>query len=326
MISSPSSPLTPTPCCAPCSMRPSAVTRWWSSRGCGDRGRLQRPSPSTIIFTGSTAVGRLVMAAAAPQLTPHPGARRQEPLSHRPRHAPALAVERMIFGKSLNAGQICVAPTTCCCRGAGAGLHRGLSGPFRRSPQRAREPGLWRHHQRPWYERLTAWLEEARQAGAQTHPCVTPPGMTPPATGCPPPADRGARPLPGDAAGIFRPLLPLVPYDDIEEALAHGRPGPAPGALSHEPGRDAAAPPHPGDPRRGHGPSTRACSRWRRTMPLRRHRSSGMGHYHGREGFSPSPRPNRAAPRALPAQAPHSPLSALVPAADDGPVPALEAR
>ena len=82
-----------------------------------------------LLFTGSTAVGRQVMAAAAPQLTPltlELGGK--SPCLIAPDMPLALAVERMIFGKSLNAGQICVAPDYVLLpRGAGAGLYRSLS-------------------------------------------------------------------------------------------------------------------------------------------------------------------------------------------------------
>ena len=64
-----------------------------------------------LLFTGSTAVGRQVMRAAAANLTPvtlelggkspaiiGPGARFDN------------AVERIVFGKLVNAGQTCIAP------------------------------------------------------------------------------------------------------------------------------------------------------------------------------------------------------------------------
>ena len=110
---------------------------------------------------------------------------------------------------------------------------------------------------------------------------------------------------------IFGPLLPLVPYDDIE-ALAYGGPGPRPGALSDEPGRDVAAPPHR-ETHAGAWPST-SLFQVARTMPLRRHRSLGMGHYHGREGFLTFSRPRPCCAAGASAQAPSfHPLSALVP-------------
>ncbi len=69
-----------------------------------------------LLFTGSTAVGRLVMQAAAANLTPltlELGGK-----------SPTLiledadldqAVARVMSGKSVNAGQTCIAPIMCCC-------------------------------------------------------------------------------------------------------------------------------------------------------------------------------------------------------------------
>lgn len=64
-----------------------------------------------LMFTGSTAVGKKVMAAAAQNLTPvtlELGGK--SPVIVAPDIDPELAAERLIFGKNLNAGQICVAP------------------------------------------------------------------------------------------------------------------------------------------------------------------------------------------------------------------------
>ena len=64
-----------------------------------------------LLFTGSTAVGRLVMKAAAKNLTPltlELGGK--SPVIVADDVSMELAVERIIYGKSLNNGQVCVAP------------------------------------------------------------------------------------------------------------------------------------------------------------------------------------------------------------------------
>ncbi|MFC0058852.1 coniferyl aldehyde dehydrogenase [Vibrio inusitatus] len=64
-----------------------------------------------LLFTGSTAVGRLVMKAAADNLTPltlELGGK--SPVIVADDVSMQLAVERIIYGKSLNNGQVCVAP------------------------------------------------------------------------------------------------------------------------------------------------------------------------------------------------------------------------
>ncbi len=64
-----------------------------------------------LFFTGSTAVGRKVMAAAAPNLTPvtlELGGK--SPAIVAPDYPIATAVDRIAAGKFLNAGQTCIAP------------------------------------------------------------------------------------------------------------------------------------------------------------------------------------------------------------------------
>jgi len=64
-----------------------------------------------IFFTGSTGIGRKVMQAAAKNLTPvslELGGK--SPVIVEPDFDPALAAKRILWGKLLNAGQSCVAP------------------------------------------------------------------------------------------------------------------------------------------------------------------------------------------------------------------------
>ena len=64
-----------------------------------------------LLFTGSTAVGRLVMKAAAENLTPvtlELGGK--SPAIIAPDYPVAKAAERILAGKCLNAGQTCIAP------------------------------------------------------------------------------------------------------------------------------------------------------------------------------------------------------------------------
>ncbi|WP_139750780.1 coniferyl aldehyde dehydrogenase [Aeromonas media] len=242
-----------------------------------------------LLFTGSTAVGRQVMAAAAPQLTPltlELGGK--SPCLIAPDMPLALAVERMIFGKSLNAGQICVAPDYVL-------LPRGQEQPFieayqahfrRLYPKGLDSPDYGSIINGAQYERLTAWLAEAKQAGAEVHPCASPA------------RDDGARRLvphlltevPGHCQlmqqEIFGPLLPLVPYDSIEEAIAYVAARPRPlalylmsldPALQHRLIRET----HAG------GMAINEClfQVAADDAPFGGIGPSGMGHYHGHEGF-----------------------------------------
>ncbi|QSE73091.1 coniferyl aldehyde dehydrogenase [Aeromonas media] len=242
-----------------------------------------------LLFTGSTAVGRLVMAAAAPQLTPltlELGGK--SPCLIAPDMPLALAVERMIFGKSLNAGQICVAPDYVLLpRGQEQAFIEAYQAHFRRLyPKGLDSPDYGSIINTAQYERLTAWLAEAKQAGAQVHPCASPA------------RDDGARRLvphlltevPGHCQlmqqEIFGPLLPLVPYDSIEEAIAYVAARPRPLALylmslDETLQRRLIRETHAG------GMAINEClfQVAADDAPFGGIGPSGMGHYHGHEGF-----------------------------------------
>lgn len=242
-----------------------------------------------LLFTGSTAVGRLVMAAAAPQLTPltlELGGK--SPCLIAPDMPLALAVERMIFGKSLNAGQICVAPDYVLLpRGQEQAFIEAYQAHFRRLyPKGLDSPDYGSIINAAQYERLTAWLAEAKQAGAQVHPCASPA------------RDDGARRLvphlltevPGHCQlmqqEIFGPLLPLVPYDSIDEALAYIAARPRPLAcylMSLDPALQSRLirETHAG------GMAINEClfQVAADDAPFGGIGPSGMGHYHGHEGF-----------------------------------------
>ncbi|WP_393936369.1 coniferyl aldehyde dehydrogenase [Aeromonas rivipollensis] len=242
-----------------------------------------------LLFTGSTAVGRLVMAAAAPQLTPltlELGGK--SPCLIAPDMPLALAVERMIFGKSLNAGQICVAPDYVLLpRGQEQAFIEAYQAHFRRLyPKGLDSPDYGSIINRAQYERLTAWLAEAKQAGAQVHPCASPA------------RDDGARRLvphlltevPGHCQlmqqEIFGPLLPLVPYDSLDEAIAYVAARPRPLAfylMSLDPALQSRLirETHAG------GMAINEClfQVAADDAPFGGIGPSGMGHYHGHEGF-----------------------------------------
>ncbi len=187
-----------------------------------------------LLFTGSTAVGRHVMRAAAANLTPvtlelggkspaiiGPGAR----FDH--------AVERIVFGKLVNAGQTCIAPDYVL-------LPRARVADFVAAAGRVVEqmyPQLERSTQYAsivsdrQYQRLVALRDDALAAGAQVHALG---GAS---------EDAARRLLPPQLLSkvsdtmavmreeIFGPLLPLVPYDTLDEAIAYVGAHPHPLAL-----------------------------------------------------------------------------------------------
>jgi coniferyl-aldehyde dehydrogenase len=187
-----------------------------------------------LLFTGSTDVGRDVMAAAAKNLTPvtlelggkspaliGPGARFEH------------AVERIVLGKLMNAGQTCIAPDYVL-------LPRAQVQPFIAAarvaathlyPNLPLNPEFSSLATNRHYARLRALRDDAVAAGATAHALGTSVD------------DAGARVLSPVLLTdvddrmqvmqqeIFGPLLPLVPYDTLDDALAYIAAHPHPLAL-----------------------------------------------------------------------------------------------
>jgi aldehyde dehydrogenase (NAD+) len=181
-----------------------------------------------IFFTGQSRVGRMVMTAAAAYLTPvtlelggkNPAiVAADSPLE--------VTARRIVWGRFMNAGQICVAPDYVL-------VPEGLRLPLIDALQQAITRFYGSHPQRSesygrivnagHFVRLLALMREGRIAiGGQTDE-----------------EDRYIAPtiltdLPSDAVvlqeEIFGPILPVVGYRSIDEALAFVRRRPKPLAL-----------------------------------------------------------------------------------------------
>jgi coniferyl-aldehyde dehydrogenase len=178
-----------------------------------------------LLFTGSTAVGKHVMRAAADNLTPvtlELGGK--SPALVGPEADLDEAASQIMFGKCLNAGQTCIAPDYVL-------LPRGKEAAFTEAARRviakhyptlAANPDYTsivneRHH-----ARLQSYLDEASGAGAR----VTPLGgagesfagtqkLPPTVVTNAPDASRVMQ------DEIFGPILPLVPYDTLDAAIAY---------------------------------------------------------------------------------------------------------
>ncbi|MDN5923744.1 MAG: coniferyl aldehyde dehydrogenase [Xanthomonadales bacterium] len=174
-----------------------------------------------LLFTGSTAVGHHVMRAAAANLTPvtlELGGK--SPAIIGPAARFEHAVERIVFGKCVNAGQTCIAPDYVL-------LPRRQQQAFIASARKAfaRLYPNFAHNQHyasiisaQHFTRLHALRDQAIASGASAHELTQAIG-------------QGRRMpltlLTGVAADadimreeIFGPLLPLVAYDSLDEALA----------------------------------------------------------------------------------------------------------
>jgi coniferyl-aldehyde dehydrogenase len=186
-----------------------------------------------LLFTGSTAVGRQVMRAAAENLTPvtlELGGKSPAIIGANARMA--HAVERIVFGKLVNAGQTCIAPDYVLL--PRARIDEFISAATERTqtfyPDLANNRQYTSVASDRHYERLSTLRDEAIAAGAIAHALA--PAAGPGIRRMPPTlltgVDDGMRVMQEE---IFGPLLPLVPYDSLEEAIAYVQAHPQPLSL-----------------------------------------------------------------------------------------------
>ncbi len=242
-----------------------------------------------LLFTGSTKVGKQVMRAASEHLTPvtlELGGK--SPTIVAPEASLGYAAQRIMFGKCANAGQTCVAPDYLL-------LPEGREAAFIEAARRAVERMYPALADNPDYTsivtdhqlaRLQSSLLDATNKGATAHPLHRE---------SPPPAGRKMAPvaLTGvtDAMRvmqeeIFGPILPIVPYRTLDEAIAYVNARPRPLALYYFGDEKAAV----------DAVLTRTISGGVTVndtlvhvgldgLPFGGVGPSGMGHYHGKAGF-----------------------------------------
>jgi coniferyl-aldehyde dehydrogenase len=175
-----------------------------------------------LLFTGSTAVGKQVMLAAAANLTPvtlELGGK--SPAIVCADYPLAKAARSIAFGKFLNAGQTCIAPDYVLVPEALAqAFAQLLLEEVKRSypsvAANADYSGILLARQS---ERLTRALEEARSGGATIlshgEPSCLAAGKFPPTVVIGAPVDGVLL-----REEIFGPILPVVPYRTLSDALA----------------------------------------------------------------------------------------------------------
>jgi coniferyl-aldehyde dehydrogenase len=242
-----------------------------------------------IVFTGSPAVGRIVMRTAARNLTPvtlELGGKSPAVLT---RHYPvADAAMRIAHGKSVNCGQVCIAPDYALVpRESVAAFVAGVKDSFARFYAGGTEgnPHFTSVVSDRQLRRIQAMLDDARAKGAEVVACAPPPS-------------EGNRQLPlhvvtgvtPDMAvlqeELFGPVLPVVPYDRLDDAIAFVNARPRPLALYCF-GDDRA---ERDDLLRRTTSGGVSINDWgwhaiNHDAPFGGVGNSGMGNYHGEEGF-----------------------------------------
>lgn len=178
-----------------------------------------------LLFTGSTAVGREVMRAAAQNLTPvtlELGGK--SPAIVGRAMDVAVAADRIIFGKCLNAGQTCIAPDYALVpeERIEAFIAATRKSVARLYPRMRDNPDYTAVIDGRHRARLASYLDEARAAGARIEPLAPAgeefsgsPKMAPHLVIGAPDATRVMR------EEIFGPILPIVAYRDLDEAIAY---------------------------------------------------------------------------------------------------------
>lgn len=243
-----------------------------------------------LFFTGSTGVGKVVMRAAANNLVPvtlELGGKSPSIIDDE--IDIDLAVTRLILGKTLNSGQTCVAPDYLLCpKNKVDELKNALQKRYRKmyptvnhnddstciisDGQKARLDGL---------------IDDAKAHGATVTPLVLEEPLT-----------NGLRKMPLTVITdvnddmtvmqqeIFGPLLPIIGYDNIDEAMAYVNKGERPLALyiySFDKGfqEKVLLGTHAG----GVCINDAAFHVANDDLPFGGVGESGMGQYHGDEGF-----------------------------------------
>lgn len=239
-----------------------------------------------LLFTGATSVGKHVMRAAAENLTPvtlELGGKSPAIVSS---SVPMNdAAERIAFGKSLNAGQTCVAPDYVL-------VPQNRVDEFVESYRKVVQNFFPKLENNPDYtaiinerqlSRLNGYLADAEARGAKIIPLF--------------PQAQGRR-LPQALLlnvndemkvmqdEIFGPLLPIIPYQNLEQALSYINERDRPLALYYF-GYDKREQEHVLAQTHSGGVclNDTLLHVAQDDMPFGGVGPSGMGHYHGHEGF-----------------------------------------
>ena len=184
-----------------------------------------------LLFTGSTATGRHIMRAAAENLTPvtlELGGK--SPVIVAEDYPLARAAQRIVWGKLINCGQICIAPDYVM---VPAGKEREFAA-YAQAAARKAYPKLAGNDDYTavindkHYERLSEWVADARAKGAVIEQAADP-------AEC-----RSERKLPFtvvlDATDdmrvlqdeIFGPVLPVRGYQSVDDAISYVNERPRP--------------------------------------------------------------------------------------------------
>ncbi|WP_170755686.1 coniferyl aldehyde dehydrogenase [Ruegeria lacuscaerulensis] len=243
-----------------------------------------------LVFTGSTQVGKIVMKAAADNLTPvtlELGGK--SPVIIHKDFPIKEAASRIAFGKGINAGQVCVSPDYILCpRDKVDAFCTAFADSMSKAYPTLRDnqdyTAIITDRQKT---RLEGYLKDAEAKGAELI-TINPKGEE----------FNNTRKMPMTLIlgatdemlvlreEIFGPILPVIPYDSIDEAVAYVNDRPRPLAFYYfdwdkSRAKDILARTHAG----GACINDTMSHVMADDIPFGGIGPSGMGHYHGEEGF-----------------------------------------
>jgi coniferyl-aldehyde dehydrogenase len=243
-----------------------------------------------LMFTGSTRVGKIVMRNASENLVPvtlELGGK--SPVIVAPDFNPRAAAARIMAGKLLNAGQTCVAPDYALVpRGRRDAFVEGcVAAVAKFYPSLANNPDYTSIINDRHWTRLRAYLDDAKQRGASIVE-MNPAGET----------LEGTRKLapalvlePSEETlvmqeEIFGPILPVKTYDALDEAIAYVNDRPHPLGLYFF-GLDQEEIDRVLERTMAGGVTINETMLHytQSELPFGGIGASGMGQYHGRDGF-----------------------------------------
>ena len=244
-----------------------------------------------LLFTGSTPIGRAVMREAATHLTPvtlelggkSPAIVADDyPLAH--------AAERILLGKCVNAGQTCIAPDYALLPEARveafiAEAKRVVAAAY---PDIHRSPDYTTIVNSRHFERLAGLADEAERKGARLVPLAEGERWNHTTRRFPPLAIVGTRDdMHVMREEIFGPILPIVPYASLDEAIAYVNARPRPLAIYYFDRNPARVDRVLRETISGGVTVNDTILHIAQDdLPFGGVGASGMGHYHGREGFT----------------------------------------
>ncbi|RXF72729.1 coniferyl aldehyde dehydrogenase, partial [Hansschlegelia zhihuaiae] len=244
-----------------------------------------------LLFTGSTTVGRAIMKAASENLVPvtlELGGK--SPVVVAPGQAQGAAASEVAFGKLTNGGQTCVAPDYALVQEQEvdafvAAFGRAVTALYPKGPTSDDYTSIINDRH---FERIRGLLDDARAKGAR----IVEAGAAPETAG-----ERARTLAPTLVLGatddmaimqeeIFGPVLPVVGYRGIDDAVAYVNARPRPLALYYFGADDA-------DRRKvlsrtvsgNVGVNNTLMHYVQDDLPFGGVGPSGMGSYHGIEGF-----------------------------------------